>query len=129
MTNLLGAAHAARAVAPAMVAQGGGHIVLVASVASRSTHVGEPVYLASKWAVIGLGHALRSELAPEGISVTLVEPGLVDTEMTRGSPRAAEWLRRVDPLMPDDVADAVTFALTRPQRVSINEILLRPIAQ
>jgi len=128
-TNVLGTANVLHAAARALREQGEGDLVLIASVAGRGTHAGEPVYLASKWAVVGLGHALRRELRPHGVRVTLVEPGLVDTPLTRAAPRVAEWLAAVDPLRPDDVADVVAGALARPRRVSVNEITLRPSDQ
>src|SRR4051812_22347862 len=84
-TNLLGAALCVRAVLPAMVRQGQGHVILIASISGRESYVGEPLYVASKWGLVGFGHALRQEVGPAGIRVTLVEPGLVDTPLTRGS--------------------------------------------
>src|ERR1700754_3809359 len=63
-TNVLGVAHTVRAVLPAMHEQGSGHIVLMASVSGREVYEGQPLYLASKWAVVGLGYSLRRELAP-----------------------------------------------------------------
>jgi NADP-dependent 3-hydroxy acid dehydrogenase YdfG len=128
-TNVLGTAFTCRAALPWMLADGGGHLVLVGSVAGRGTHAGEPVYLASKWAIVGLSQALRQELRGDRVRVTLVEPGIVDTPMTRGSPGAKEWLAAVEPLQPDDVAQAIVYSLCQPPRVSINDVLLRPSAQ
>jgi NADP-dependent 3-hydroxy acid dehydrogenase YdfG len=112
-----------------MSAGDGGHFVLVGSVAGRGTHAGEPVYLASKWAIVGLSNALRQELQRDLVRVTLVEPGIADTPMTRLSPGAKEWLETVEPLHPEDVAEAIVYALCQPPRVSINGVLLRPSAQ
>jgi NADP-dependent 3-hydroxy acid dehydrogenase YdfG len=124
-TNLLGVAHTVRAVLPAMQEQGSGHIVLMASVSGRESYEGQPMYLASKWGVVGLGYSLRRELAPQGIRVTLVEPGLVDTELSRRTAPGA-FGDGVQPLDPDDVARAVAFAIHEPAHVTINEIVLRP---
>jgi NADP-dependent 3-hydroxy acid dehydrogenase YdfG len=124
-TNLLGVAHTVRAVLPAMQEQGSGHIVLMASVSGREVYEGQPMYLASKWGVVGLGYSLRRELAPQGIRVTLVEPGLVDTELSRTTAPLA-FSEGVEPLDPDDVARAVAFAILEPPHVTINEIVLRP---
>jgi NADP-dependent 3-hydroxy acid dehydrogenase YdfG len=124
-TNLLGVAHTVRAVLPAMQEQGSGHIVLMASVSGREIYEGQPMYLASKWGVVGLGYSLRRELAPQGIKVTLVEPGLVDTELSRTTAPGA-FSDGVQPLDPDDVARAVAFAIFEPPHVTINEIVLRP---
>lgn len=98
----------------------------MASVAGRESHPGEPIYMASKWAVVGLGRSLRRELLPHGIRVTLVEPGLTDTPLVHASPGAEAWLHAVEPLQPDDVAGAVIYALGQPSRVAVNEILIRP---
>jgi NADP-dependent 3-hydroxy acid dehydrogenase YdfG len=124
-TNLLGVAHTVRAVLPVMQEQGSGHIVLMASVSGREIYEGQPMYLASKWGVVGLGRSLRRELAPQGIRVTLVEPGLVDTELSRATAPSA-FSDGVQPLDPDDVARAVAFALHEPPHVTIDEIMLRP---
>jgi NADP-dependent 3-hydroxy acid dehydrogenase YdfG len=128
-TNVLGTAFAVRAVVPAMLEQHSGHLVLLASVAGRGTHAGEPIYLASKWAVVGLAHSLRRELRSSGVRVTVIEPGLVDTPMARSAPEIEQWLAAVDPLHADDVAETVVYALRQPRRVSVNEILMRPSDQ
>jgi len=127
-TNVLGTANVVRAALPAMRSGGGGHVVLVGSIAGRGTHAGEPVYLASKWAVVGLAAALRRQLRP-AIRVSLVEPGLVDTPMSRSEPGLAHWLSLVEPLAPNDVASAVAFVLSQPPRVSINNVIMRPSLQ
>lgn len=128
-TNVLGAAYTVRAVLPTMLAQNNGHIVLLASVSGREIYVGEPVYIASKWAVVGLGGALRKEVAGTGIRVTLIEPGIVDTPLARANPFAQEWLNSIAPLQAEDVARAIGFALQQPGHMAINEIVLRPLAQ
>ena len=63
-----------------------GSLLVIASASGRDSYVGEPLYIASKWGVVGMGHAVRKELAASNIRVTLIEPGLVDTPLTRGSP-------------------------------------------
>lgn len=128
-TNVLGTAFVCRAALPWMREGGGGHFVLVGSVAGRGIHAGEPVYLASKWAIVGLSYALRQELRKDFVRVTLVEPGIVDTPMTRLSPGAQEWLQAVEPLHPEDVAEAIVYALCQPPRISINGVTLRPSTQ
>ena len=125
-TNLLGVATSIRAVAPAMAAAGSGDIVVIASASGRDTYVGEPAYIASKWGVVGLGHAARKELQASGIRVALVEPGLVDTPLTRGSPVVRPLVEAGGALLPEDIADAVAWLLARPRRVSITELVIRP---
>jgi NADP-dependent 3-hydroxy acid dehydrogenase YdfG len=128
-TNLLGVAYTVRAVLPTMLAQNDGHIVLLASVSGRVAYVGEPIYAASKWGVVGLGHSLRKETVNTGVRVTLIEPGMVDTPLTRANPFAQEWMKTMSPLQDDDIARAITFALSQPKYMAINELTLRPIAQ
>ncbi|MEZ5077230.1 MAG: SDR family oxidoreductase [Solirubrobacterales bacterium] len=128
-TNLLGVAHTLRAVLPAMREQGSGHVIIMASVSGRISYSGQPLYLASKWGVVGLGYALREEVAPLGIRVTLVEPGLVDTELARATLPADSSLAGQEALAPADVAEAVAFALRQPARVAVNEIVVRPTRQ
>lgn len=130
-TNLLGAILSCRAVLPAMLARGAGHIFIVASVSGREAYAGEPVYIASKWGQVGFAHALRLELLAAGseVRVTVVEPGLVDTPLTRGNPKVAPLLAQQEPLSPDDVARAVVYAYRQPPHVLVSELTLRPVRQ
>jgi NADP-dependent 3-hydroxy acid dehydrogenase YdfG len=128
-TNVLGVAHTLRAVLPTMREQRSGDVVLIASASGRVSYVGEPIYVASKWAVVGLGDALRKEALEYGVRVTLVEPGLVDTPLSRSSTFGRALLEETEPLRAEDVARAVAFALLQPDHVGVNEILLRPAAQ
>jgi NADP-dependent 3-hydroxy acid dehydrogenase YdfG len=124
-TNLLGAAFCVRGVLPTMLRQGNGHIILLASVSGREAYVGEPLYIASKWGLVGFGHALRMEVGAAGIRVTLIEPGLTDTPLTRGSDVVRPLLEASPPLQAEDVARAVAFAHSQPANVSISELTLR----
>jgi NADP-dependent 3-hydroxy acid dehydrogenase YdfG len=128
-TNLLGAMYCVRFALPHMQRQRAGHILLMASLSGRDAYVGEPAYIASKWGLIGFGHSVRKEVGPYGIRVTLIEPGAVDTPLTRGAPRVRPLIEAIDPLLPDDVARAVLFAYQQPAHVVINELALRPLNQ
>ncbi len=128
-TNVLGLLYACRAVVPAMQRQGAGHIVIMASVSGRDPYVGEPVYIASKWAQVGFAHSLRLELLADDIRVTLIEPGLVDTPLTRGNPKVRPLLDEVEPLTAGDVAQAVIYALRQPPHVAVTEVVVRPQRQ
>jgi NADP-dependent 3-hydroxy acid dehydrogenase YdfG len=128
-TNVLGAAFSVRAVLPAMLEQQHGHVIFTASVSGRETYVGEPLYIASKWGLVGFGHALRKEVAERGIRVTLIEPGLVDTPFTRGSPVIAPLFEGAAPLLPEDIARAVVYAYLQPDYVNVSEIVLEPVRQ
>jgi len=79
-TNVMGAFNSIRAALPQMLSAGRGHIVIVASVSGRETYVGEPAYVSSKHALVAIAECLRKEVAKTGTRVTLVEPGVVDTE-------------------------------------------------
>lgn len=127
-TNLLGTANSIRAVAPLMTQAGTGDIVVIASVSGRDTYVGEPLYIASKWGVVGLGHAVRKELQASNIRVALIEPGLVDTPLTRGSPAVRPLVEAGGALLPGDIADAVAWLISRPRRVAVTELVIRPAA-
>jgi NADP-dependent 3-hydroxy acid dehydrogenase YdfG len=128
-TNVLGVLHAVRGALPAMQRAGRGHIVLIASLSGRETYVGEPVYIASKWAVVGFGNSLRKEVGPMGVKVTLVEPGLVDTPMARANPFAKPLFDAFDPLRPEDIAEAIAFVLSQPPGVLVRELALQPLGQ
>jgi len=128
-TNVLGAAQTLRALVPALVAQGRGHVVVTASISGRVTYVGEPIYIASKWALVALGRTLRKELAPAGVRVTLIEPGIVDTPLVSSTEEGRRELAQLEALRPDDVADAILYALSCPDRVNIDELMLSPVEQ
>jgi NADP-dependent 3-hydroxy acid dehydrogenase YdfG len=128
-TNVLGVVYSVRAVLPALLERRLGHVFIVASVSGRETYVGEPVYIASKWAQVGFGHALRQELADAGVRVTLVEPGIVDTPLTRENPVVRPLLDATEPLAPEDVARAIVYAYEQPPHVVVSELTLRPLRQ
>ncbi|MCT7962986.1 SDR family NAD(P)-dependent oxidoreductase [Laspinema sp. D1] len=113
-----------------------GHIVNVSSVAGRTASAGVGAYNASKWGVGTFSEMLRQELCKSGVRVTVVEPGWVNTplydEIASGAmqEQISRWQEGIgEPLSPEDVAGAIGFALSQPQRVNVNEILLRPTGQ
>ena len=128
-TNVLGVALTLRALIPTLQERGAGHVIITASISGRVTYIGEPIYIASKWALVGLGRTLRKELAPAGIRVTLVEPGIVDTPLVSATEEGRRELAGVRALSPDDVADAIVYALERPRHVDIDELMLSPLGQ
>lgn len=128
-TNVLGTAYAIRATLPFMRAQCDGHIVIMASISGRVTYVGEPMYIASKWAVAGMGGALRKEAVAYGVRVTLIEPGLVDTPMIHSLPEGKADLDKIEALSPEHCAYAVAFALCQPKVVNMTQIQILPLEQ
>jgi NADP-dependent 3-hydroxy acid dehydrogenase YdfG len=126
-TNLLGVLHTVRAVYPYMKERGRGHIVLMASIAGRQTWVGEPVYIATKWGVVGLGWALRKEALPHNVRVTMIEPGMVDTPLLHETTEGLSELERFAALSVEDVARATAFALAQPEGVAVSELMITPV--
>jgi NADP-dependent 3-hydroxy acid dehydrogenase YdfG len=124
LTNVLGVALTIRATLPALFESGTGHYVLTSSAAGRRVLPGS-LYSATKWAVGAIGEGLRQELREihdnHGIRVTLIEPGMTDTEFFDERPERA--------LDDDDIARAVLWALEQPEQVDVNEILIRPTSQ
>ncbi len=133
--NLLGVMYASRAALPQMRQQKSGHIVNVSSVSGRFAGPTQGGYNASKWGVNGFSEALRREVHQDGIKVTLIEPGIVATELTDHIPHEATKTRyegivgQMEPLESEDIAESIRFVVSQPRRVSINEVLIRPLDQ
>jgi NADP-dependent 3-hydroxy acid dehydrogenase YdfG len=134
--NCLGLLYCTHAAIPIMRAEGAGHIVNISSTAGRVASLGSAVYNLTKWGVGGFSEALRQEVLHANIRVTIIEPGYVETELqahNEGNPVVMEALGKmrdqIDPLQASDIADAIAYALTRPQHVAINEVLIRPTKQ
>jgi NADP-dependent 3-hydroxy acid dehydrogenase YdfG len=111
----------------------GGDIINISSVAGRTARAGNGVYAATKWGINGWSEALRQELQPD-IRVTIIEPGAVATELTDHitdptAKQTSEQFYAQLAITAEDVADVIAFAVTRPRRMTLNEILLRPTAQ
>jgi NADP-dependent 3-hydroxy acid dehydrogenase YdfG len=130
--NLLGAMTATEVFLP-QLHEGGGDLVNISSVAGRTARAGNAAYAATKWGMNGWSEALRQELQPD-IRVTVIEPGAVATELTDhitdpDVKQNTEQFYAQLAITADDVADVIAFAVTRPRRLTLNEILLRPTAQ
>jgi NADP-dependent 3-hydroxy acid dehydrogenase YdfG len=126
LTNVLGVALTIRATLPTLLDAGTGHFLLTGSVAGKRALPGS-LYSSTKWAITGMAESLRQELRQihenTAIRVTLIAPGMVDTDFFDNRPGTDRALAD------DDVARAVMFALEQPAGVDINEILFRPTAQ
>ena len=133
--NVLGLLHVTDAAIKVMKAQGSGHLVNISSLASRGTRPGLGVYSGTKTAVNAISEALRQELQADNIRVTIIEPGAVATELPEHitDEEAREGLNsllgELDPLQPEDIAVAVVYCVSQPERVSVNEMLIRPTKQ
>ena len=123
-TNVKGLLYVDRALTPGMVERGRGTVVHIGSIAGRGVYPGGNVYCATKFAVRALTESLRLDLNGTGVRVCSIDPGLVATEFSvvrfRGDERRAEAVYRgMTPLTPDDVAEAVLFAASRPDHVDV----------
>jgi NADP-dependent 3-hydroxy acid dehydrogenase YdfG len=132
--NVLGLMRMTRACLPLLRKAKHGHIVNLGSIAGFEVYKGGAGYTASKHAVRAISRTLRLELNGEPIRVTEVAPGMVETEFSlvrfRGDRKAAKAVYQgVKPLVAEDIADCIVFAVTRPPHVDIDEIVIRPIAQ
>ena len=131
-TNVLGLMRMTRLCLPHI--HDGGHIVNIGSVAGRQAYENGAGYVTSKFAVRGFTYALREDLLGRPIHLTTVDPGLVETEFSlvrfRGDEEKAKRVYAgVEPVTPEDVAECVLFAVTRPRHVNIDELVVKALAQ
>jgi NADP-dependent 3-hydroxy acid dehydrogenase YdfG len=118
-----------------MLAQGGGDIVNVSSIAARLANPTSGVYSATKAAVSTFTEALRKEVTKRGVRVSVIEPGLIASELGEHIPHAgtrerfAKMTAAWTPLQPADLAAAVLYIVTQPRHVAINSIVIRPAEQ
>jgi NADP-dependent 3-hydroxy acid dehydrogenase YdfG len=120
LTNVLGAAYTIRATMPAL-RDARGHLLITSSVAGRRAIKGS-LYSATKHAATAMAESARQDLNGTGVRVTSIEPGMVDTPFFDNRPQGS-------PLLPDDIARAVMYAVSQPVHVDVNEILIRPTQQ
>jgi 3-hydroxy acid dehydrogenase / malonic semialdehyde reductase len=111
-----------------------GHIVNIGSIAGRQAYENAALYVSSKFAVRGFTYALREDLLGRPIRLTLVDPGLVETNFSRVRFRgdeetAAKVYQGVEAMTPEDIAECIVFAVTRPRRVNVDEIVVKALAQ
>jgi NADP-dependent 3-hydroxy acid dehydrogenase YdfG len=133
--NVMGLLYATEAAIEVMKRQGGGHLVNVSSLAGRKvTRDSSGVYAGTKFAVHAISEGLRQELLEDNIRVTIVAPGAVDTELPdhitdEEARESLSGLMSLERLQAEDIAGAIAYAVTRPGRMSVNEILIRPTQQ
>jgi len=131
-TNLLGAMTATEVFLD-QLRRGGGDLVNLSSVAGRTARPGNAVYAATKWGMNGWSESLRQELQPD-VRVMVIEPGAVATELTdhithADTKQAAEQMYEQLAITAQDIAEVIAFAVNRPRRMTLNEILIRPTGQ
>lgn len=132
--NVQGLLYVSKIVIPGMVARQSGHIVNLSSVAGKYTYANGAVYCASKAAVEALSEGMRLDLTQHGIKVTNIAPGAVETEFSlvrfKGDKEKADKVYEgFEPIQPEDVADAILYAVNTPARVTIADIVLYAKAQ
>jgi 3-hydroxy acid dehydrogenase / malonic semialdehyde reductase len=133
-TNVKGLLYVSKAVIPGMVRRGNGTVINIGSIAGREVYQRGNVYCATKHAVDALTKGMRLDLVDTPVRICTVDPGLVETEFSivrfRGDEsRARKVYQNLTPLIPEDVADAVYFAASRPPHVQIAEIIILPTDQ
>jgi NADP-dependent 3-hydroxy acid dehydrogenase YdfG len=133
-TNVKGLLYVTRSVVPGMVERGRGHIINLGSTAGEMTYPGGAVYCASKAAERAINDGLRQDLLGTPVRVTTVDPGMVETEFSLvrfhgDAGRATNVYRGIQPLTPEDVADAILWAASRSAHVNIARVVLTPVQQ
>jgi len=134
--NLLGLLYCTHAALPIMGEQGSGHIVNISSVAGRFATLGAGVYNMTKFGVNAFSEALRQEVVRANVKVTVIEPGMVATELLghNKNPMVLEAAKKMradvgEPLTSDDIAEAILYSVGGPERVAVAEVLVRPAGQ
>lgn len=132
--NVKGLLYVSQPIIRTMKSKNSGHIVNVSSVAARQTYANGTVYCASKKAVDVISEGMRLELTEFGIKVTNIQPGAVETDFSKvrfkgDEERAATVYAGYEPLIAEDIADAISYCVNAPERVSIAELCIYPKAQ
>jgi hypothetical protein len=133
-TNIKGLLYVTRSVVPGMVARGRGHVINLGSTAGYITYANGAVYCATKAAEKSISEGLKIDLMGTPVRVTSVDPGMVETNFStirfRGDEeRAAKVYQNITPLQPEDVADAIVWAASRPAHVNIHTVVMTTIDQ
>lgn len=133
-TNIKGVLYISQKVSQWMIERKKGHIVNLSSIAGKETYPAGAVYCATKHAIEAITQGMRIDLAPYGIKVSSISPGMVNTEFSlvrfKGDQKKADAVYEgFTPLSAEDIAEALLFIVTRPPHVNINDIYITPLAQ
>ena len=133
-TNVKGLLYVTRVIAPKMVAARGGHIFNIGSIAGTEPYENGAVYCASKHAVHAISQSMRADLLADGIKVTEIRPGMLETEFSEvrfhgDKARADKVYDGVTPLTGDDIAEAIAWAAQLPAHMNVNDMVLMPTQQ
>ncbi len=131
--NVKGLLYVSKAVIPQMTERQSGHIINIGSSAGKEVYPKGNVYCGSKHAVLAITEGMRIDLNPYGIKVSAINPGLVETEFSqvrfKGDAVADSVYKGYKALQPEDIADIIYFAISRPHHVNIADLLVFPTAQ
>ncbi len=132
--NVKGLLYVSKAILPGMVERKSGHIINIGSIAGKEVYPSGNVYCASKYAVDAITQGMRIDLNEHNIKVSAINPGLVDTEFSMvrfkgDKQRADNVYKGMEPLQENDIAEIILFVLSRPQHVTIADLLVLPTAQ
>ena len=133
-TNIKGLLYVTHSVVPGMVARGRGHVINLGSTAAYTTYANGAVYCATKAAEKSISEGLKIDLMGTPVRVTSVDPGMVETDFSKvrfrgDEERAAKVYQNITPLQPEDVADAIVWAASRPAHVNIHTVVMTTIDQ
>jgi NADP-dependent 3-hydroxy acid dehydrogenase YdfG len=133
-TNMKGLLYVTRAVVPGMVERGRGHVLNLGSTAGEMTYPGGAVYCATKAAERAINDGLREDLLGTPVRVTTVDPGMVETDFSLvrfhgDQERAAKVYKGIQPLVPEDIAEVIVWAASRPAHVNIARVVLTSVQQ
>lgn len=131
--NVKGLLYVSKAIIPQMTERQSGHIINIGSSAGKEVYPKGNVYCASKHAVLAITEGMRIDLNPYGIKVSGINPGLVETEFSqvrfKGDANANDVYKGYKALQPEDIAEIIYFAVSRPAHVNIADLLVFPTAQ
>lgn len=133
-TNVKGLLYVTRQIVPGMVERQAGHVINIGSIAGHEAYAKGGVYCSTKHAVNAITKSLRMDLIDQNVRVSTVDPGMVETEFSEvrfhgDKQRAKDVYKGIDPLVGDDIAEAVIFCASRPKHVNINEMIIMPSVQ
>lgn len=132
-TNIKGLLYVSRALIPGMLERGSGHVVNIGSIAGHECYPNGNVYCATKHAVHALSKTMRLDMLGSPVRVTEIAPGAVETEFSevrwKDKEKAKEFYQDFQPLLAEDVADAIVYCITRPLHVDIEEMIIMPTVQ
>jgi 3-hydroxy acid dehydrogenase / malonic semialdehyde reductase len=132
-TNIKGLLYVSRSVMPGMLARGSGHIINIGSIAGQECYPSGNVYCATKFAVRAISQSMRLDLLGSPIRVTEIAPGAVETEFSevrwQDKEKAKAFYQSFEPLLAEDIADAIYYCATRPQHVDVTSMTIMPTVQ